>query len=592
MRVAIYARVSSERQVEKDLSIPAQVRAFKKYAFDRGWEIVAEFIDEAESARSANRPAFKDMIAAAKRKAKPFDVILVWKLSRFARNREDSVIYKSILKRQQIAVVSMNEQVEESPAGSLLEGIIEVIDEFYSANLSQDTVRGMKENAARGYRNGGSAPFGYRLASEQYGAVTKSRLTPDENEAPIVKSAFELAFHGQGAREIASSLNRDGMRTRSGKHFAATVINQMLRNEAHVGTLVWNRYYKASGERQKRGEAEIIRVPNAHPALVDKHVFDRVQEIMTLRRPTVSHPKRVSSRYLLSGLAHCAQCGSTAVGTNGKSGRFLYYSCNTRLMKGRTACDASSLNARKLETFVMDRIRENILTEECLGQLVRLVNEELGLNRRRAEQKLERMERESRSVQKRLQRLYAALETGKMDIDDLAPRLKELRAEQQELSGKMNEALDEINQVGHGPLDVGAMEKYVAELQSLMQSATFEENKAFLASFVRRVEFDKQQVRIEYTVPVALEGGSTDTTEVRSIGRAGTPGRTRTAGTRFRKPLLCPLSYRGPLSHRQLCHYSADLSNPSEACGSALSSARPPLSSSHLSRMSSMSRKS
>ena len=88
-----------------------------------------------------------------------------------------------------------------------------------------------------------------------------------------------------------------------------------------------------------------------------------------------------------------AQCGSAAVGTNGKSGKFLYYSCNSRLMKGRTTCDASSINAGKLETFVMDRIRENILTEECLGQLVRLANEELGVNRRRAEQKLERLER-------------------------------------------------------------------------------------------------------------------------------------------------------------------------------------------------------
>ena len=592
MRVAIYARVSSERQAEKDLSIPAQIKSLKKYAFDREWDVVAEYVDEAESARTANRPAFKEMIAAAKRKAKPFDVILVWKLSRFARNREDSVIYKSLLKRQQILVTSVNEPVDESPAGSLLEGIIEVIDEFYSANLSQDTVRGMKENATRGGRNGGSTPFGYRLTSEQQGAAIKSRLVPDENKAPIVTRAFDLAFHGQGAREIASSLNRDGLRTRRGKQFAATVINQMLRNEAYAGTLVWNRYSKASGGRQKRTEAEIIRVPNAHASLVDRHVFDQVQEMLTSRRPAVKHPKRVSSQYLLSGLAHCAQCGSTAVGTNGKSGKFLYYSCNSRLMKGRTACDASSMNARKLETFVMDRIRENILTEGCLGQLVQLANEELGVSRHRAEQKLERLERESRSVQKRLERLYAALESEKVDLDDLAPRLKELRAEQRELSEKTDEALDDMNQAGHVPLDVVAMDKYVAELQSLLQSATFQESKAFLASFVRRVEFDKQQVRIEYTVPVTTASGLTDTTEVRCIGKSGTPGRTRTAGTRFRKPMLCPLSYRGPDSPRQLCHYSADLSNSPGDWDSAFPATRSSSSDSHLSRISSMSRKS
>ena len=112
-----------------------------------------------------------------------------------------------------------------------------------------------------------------------------------------------------------------------------------------------------------------------------------------------------------------------------------------------------------------------------------------------------------------------------MEIDDLAPRLKELRAEQRELSENMDEARDDVNQVGHEPLDAVAMEKYVADLQNLLQSASFMECKAFLASFVRRVEFDKRQVRIEYTAPVALENGLTDTTEVRNVGNAGTPGR-------------------------------------------------------------------
>ena len=203
MRVAIYARVSSERQAEKELSIPAQIKALQKYALDRDWEVVAEFVDEAESARSANRPAFKRMIAACKSTDKPFDAILVWKLSRFARNREDSVIYKSLLKSRDISVVSMNEQVDESPAGYLLEGIIEVIDEFYSTNQAQDTLRGMKENAGRGFRNGGVTPFGYKRAALTREEATKSTLEPDENEAPIVVRGFDLAFQGKGAKEVA-----------------------------------------------------------------------------------------------------------------------------------------------------------------------------------------------------------------------------------------------------------------------------------------------------------------------------------------------------------------------------------------------------
>lgn len=105
MRVVLYARVSSERQAEKDSSIVAQLKALRKYALERGWEVYKEFVDEAESARSANRPAFKDMIALAKQRYKFFDAILFWKLSRFARNREDSIIYKSLLRKYGISVI-------------------------------------------------------------------------------------------------------------------------------------------------------------------------------------------------------------------------------------------------------------------------------------------------------------------------------------------------------------------------------------------------------------------------------------------------------------------------------------------------------
>ena len=195
----------------------------------------------------------------------------------------------------------MNEQVDESPAGLLLEGIIEVLDEFYSANLSQDTIRGMKENASRGFRNGGMTPFGYKRSLTSNGATTKSKLTLDGREAPIVTRVFDLAAHGQGAREIAKTLNAEGLRTRTGKHFAATGINHMLRNEAYVGTIVWNRYSKSFGKRQKRDDSEVIRVPDCHTPLVDKQVFAQVQGMLTARRPSVKHPMTVSSQYLLSG---------------------------------------------------------------------------------------------------------------------------------------------------------------------------------------------------------------------------------------------------------------------------------------------------
>jgi len=158
--VAIYARVSSDRQ-DVDLSISAQLKALREYAARNGYTVIKEFVDEAESGRSTARPAFREMISMARMKHPPFQMILVWKLSRFARNREDSIIYKSLLRKQGIQIVSINEHIEDTPTGRLMEGIIEVIDEFYSSNLAQDVIRGMRENASRGFFNGSRPPFGY-----------------------------------------------------------------------------------------------------------------------------------------------------------------------------------------------------------------------------------------------------------------------------------------------------------------------------------------------------------------------------------------------------------------------------------------------
>lgn len=150
MNVALYARVSSVAQ-DVDLSITAQLKALTLHALSNGHIVVGEFVDEARSGRTTDRPEFNRMVAVAKNLPKPFDTVLVWKMSRFARNREDSVVFKSFLRKHGIQVISINESFDDGPAGRLAEGIIESIDEFYSDNLAQDMVRGMREAASRGF---------------------------------------------------------------------------------------------------------------------------------------------------------------------------------------------------------------------------------------------------------------------------------------------------------------------------------------------------------------------------------------------------------------------------------------------------------
>jgi site-specific DNA recombinase len=285
-------------------------------------------VDEAESARSANQPAFKEMIVLAKQRQKDFDAILVWKLSRFARNREDSIIYKSLLRKYDISVISVNEQVDESPAGKLLEGMIEVIDEFYSINLAQDTLRGMKENAGRGYHNGGVVPIGYKAKKLMDWANEKTRLEPDEIFTPIIQRIFQMCADGLGAKEIVKALNSEGLLTSKRKPWNENDIYHVLKNEAYTGTLIWNRQHKSQGRSRPKDPKDIIRIENNHPAVISREMFEKVQALLKERSPEMTHPRTINSDYLLSGLLHCGKCGSGMVGCAAKSSRFLYYACH------------------------------------------------------------------------------------------------------------------------------------------------------------------------------------------------------------------------------------------------------------------------
>lgn len=510
MRVALYARVSSERQAEKDLSIPAQLKALRDYAAKNGWDVVQEFIDAAESARTANRPEFQRMIALAKKKPQQFSAILVWKLSRFARNREDSILYKSLLRKHGVQLVSLSEPVDESPAGRLLEGVIEVIDEFYSANLAQDALRGMKENASRGFCNGGTPPYGYRHERVRIGTQLKSKLTLEPQEASIVKRMFDLCLSGLGLLQIAKTLNQEGSLTRGGNPWNKTVIHYMLRNETHVGTLVFNK--GSAKQLDSKAGNECIRIEHAHPAIVSAKTFQRVQAMLHERSPKVTHPKFLASDYLLSGLAYCGFCHCKLIGCSAKSGRFHYYACQRVLKRGRSSCRGGFIPRAKLEAAVLERLRERVLTEANLTSLVELVNEELSQAARETDQRRGEIDARLEDLRARLHKLYGALETGHLAVDDIAPRIKELRAQIEENEAR-RKSVDK-NKERALRLTRADMLVQVRDFQQLLGSASFLERKRFLRSFIKRIEIphngEQGNGELEYTLPLAPQGPSKD----------------------------------------------------------------------------------
>lgn len=378
MRVVLYLRVSSDKQAEKDLSIPAQREAARKYCLERGWEIVAEYEDAGKSARSDNRPQFQEMIAEAKKKPKQFDAIIVWKFSRFARNRDDSYVYKSLLAKRGIQVISINEKIDPSPAGKLLEAMIESMDEFFSANLASDTIRGMKANVAKGYRNGGSIAPGYKAEYVHEGKNRKTKIVPDPVFTPIIQRIFKMYLEGFGMKEIAKALNAEGIKNKKGKVWATSQISYILKNETYIGNVAWN---KLSNQRIWRGEAypdEQLRFEGVHEAIITKDVFERVQARMSERGMTKKiHPRAAGGKYLLTPLVRCSKCGATYQGATAKSGKYHYYSCRTKVKKGAEQCRTKLIPVALLEGAVIQAVKDVVLVDKAFVELVKKTNEEL-----------------------------------------------------------------------------------------------------------------------------------------------------------------------------------------------------------------------
>ncbi|MHB9155716.1 MAG: recombinase family protein [Endomicrobiales bacterium] len=516
MRVALYARVSTEKQADNDLSIAAQLNALRKYAEQRKWIIFKEFLDEGESARTANRPAFQEMITLSKSKTKPFESILIWKFSRFARNREDAIIYKSLLRKFGVNVVSINEQVDDSPAGRLLEGIIEVIDEFYSLNLAEDTIRGQKENARRGFQNG-TIPIGYKGQKVFDGNNERTKLVPDEAFAPVVQRIFQMNINNTGIKEIALTLNREGIKTNKGKLWSNSKISYVLKNETYTGTLVWNKH-----SRHKTTQPEdIIRVENNHPALISKEDFAEAQKLLFSRSPKVIHPRQISSDYLLSGLLFCGKCGLRMQGSPAKSRQFFYYACQNYLKKGKTCCDMKLIGKGRIEGLIIDRIKSNILTEENLSKLYRMVLEELNENREEIDCQLSTVDRQIENLKQRLDNLYSAIETGKLTIDDIAPRIKEVKAQIELLNNRRIDLLNNVQAPQTPPFGMDTLKTYVNDLTDLLLNSTVLEKKTFLRSFIQKVTVHYPRLEIDYTFPLPMKKTEPHTNEVLSLVQNG-----------------------------------------------------------------------
>ena len=308
---AAYIRVSTEDQIE--FSPDSQLKKIKEYAKQNDIILPGKFvfIDEAISGKNAkSRPEFMKMIKISKSKPKPFDVILVWKFSRFARNRQDSIVYKSILRKEcKIDVVSITEQLPSEPTSILIEALLEAMDEYYSVNLAEEVKRGMNEKFSRGGVVN-VAPFGYKVA--------QNRFKPEKFESKIVKMIFKDFQNGFSLKEIALKLNNMKILTKRGNEFEARAVKYILLNPFYTGKMRRSLGQNNKKDRFKTGDGFSV-IKGNHEAIIDEKTFQTVQK-MLLNSKNIKRKHYDKSNFAFSGIIFCSSCGSALLeAVKGKS---------------------------------------------------------------------------------------------------------------------------------------------------------------------------------------------------------------------------------------------------------------------------------
>lgn len=466
---AAYIRVSTEDQTE--LSPDSQVKKIHEYAKAHGYIVPDEYIfhDDGISGRTTKkRPGFNKMIATAKSTPKPFDAILVWKFSRFARNREDSIVFKSMLKKCGIDVISISEAVGDDKMSILIESLIEAMDEYYSVNLSEEVVRGMTEKVSRG-KPVSIPPLGYKMS--------EGELVIDEDAAPLIRKIFKDYLDGKGYREIAMNLNAKGFKTRRGNNFENRTVQYIINNPLYAGYIRWDIDGRGSRAYYRDGKEMIVK--GTHEPLISAETYETVKKKLAEEKVMNKKFERqtpVVNDFALRGLVRCSDCGGTlCMSSTGKSLQCYKYA--------HGKCSVShNISLRKINDAVLKIMKEDLQSTN-LNISVSKANSDISFD----------YEKSIKREYDKLTRIMEAYQSGIDTLDEykqnkarIMDEIENLKAEQQK----------ELEKVPHGTVDdlKGKM-KNAVELLSSPDSSESEKNKA-LKAFVDKIVFDRKASKI------------------------------------------------------------------------------------------------
>ena len=499
MAVALYARVSTTRQAEIDLSIPDQLRQMREWCKGQGLTIAAEYIEPGASATDDRRPEFQRMIADATRAPSPFEAILVHSRSRFFRDLFKFLGYERTLKKSGVKVLSITQQTSDDPAGEMASKLFSLFDEYSSLENAKHTLRAMQENARQGNWNGSHPPYGFRVVeTDAIGnrGRKKRRLEIHPVEAEIVRQIYTIYLHGHdgrplGMKGIAEHLNQAAT-TMRGRLWRAQKVNSVLSDPVYTGCLYFNR--RDSKTLRTKPQTEWIAVDV--PAIIGADIYERVENKRSACDPKMHAPRALSSRAPLVGLLKCGHCGAGMAQMSGKSGHYRYYKCTKRLNKGNSRCDSRNLPREHTDALVLDALAKRVFTPER----VKLMLQELTTRRRAArtveDARLLQLRKELDRTKKGLDRLYEAVEQGHLPTDDtLRSRAQKLQAQRNETLLEMAK-LEDRNRQGLPKIDETKIQAFSKVLEARFKDVKNGFGKAYLRLLVDEIRLDGNELKI------------------------------------------------------------------------------------------------
>ena len=506
LKAVIYARFSCSKQREE--SIEGQIRVCREYAMYHDIEIVDTYIDRAVSGRTDTRPEFARMMRDST--YKKFNLILVWKFDRFARNHYDSAHHKWILKNSNVKVVSATEYILPGPQGIMLESLHDAMAEMYSATLSENVRRGMSENALKGLWNGGSVPLGYRVNSDR-------KLEVDPESALVVKEIYKLYSDGSTIMDIFNYLNKMHITRPNGHPLSYNAIRKVLTNRLYIGE------YNHSG----------IKIENAIEPIVSVEMFDIIQSKLA-RNARAPARRTAKEEYLLTTKLFCGKCGAMMVAQSGtsKTGRIhKYYAC-TRQKKH--LCDKRMLHKDQIENFVVRKTMEMLTQPKMIDKLSKMLfdlqNEESSL--------LASLERQYKEKEKEINNLLNAVQKG-LATDILLARLDELGKERDAIAESI--AKEEIKT----PIFTQQQFKDALNRFKNIDITTDDGKRKIIDTFVNAIYAYDDHIKIIYNTNGKEESISLDEIESSTSFSSSSPNKNKTNFEHSRFVLFFTRDYFG-----------------------------------------------